>query len=98
MWVGEKFRLCHFDHIGEDDNDEYFNDQGECMRFKLNSNNQDIKYIIDNVFYTRTNLGGYSIDIICNNAYIVTTPSSISGKTYEIINHTSINELSFNIW
>ena len=40
MWVGEKFRLCHFDHIGEDDNDEYFNDQGECMRFKLNSNKE----------------------------------------------------------
>ena len=61
---------------------------GYHFYFKLNSHNQDIKYIIDNVFYTRTNLGGYSIDIRCNNAYIVAPPSSINEKTYEIINHT----------
>ena len=66
---------------------------GYHFYFKLDSNNQDIKYIIDNVFYTRTNLGGYTIDIRCNNAYIVAPPSFINNKTYEIINNASVNEL-----
>ena len=60
----------------------------------MNSNNQYIIYIFDNVVYTSTNLGGYSIDIRCNNAYIVAPPSSINKNPYEIINNTNINELS----
>ena len=51
---------------------------GYHSNFRLNSNNQDIKYIIDNVFCTRTYLGGYSIDIRSNNGYTVAPPSSMN--------------------
>jgi hypothetical protein len=35
--TGEKFRLCHFDAVGDDENDKGVRD---CLRFKLQSNKE----------------------------------------------------------
>jgi hypothetical protein len=40
IYIGEKFRLCHFDDIGEEEDI----DACKCLRFKLDSN-KDTKFV-----------------------------------------------------
>jgi hypothetical protein len=62
---------------------------------KLSSfTNDNINYFIKQVCYTRSKIGGFGIDIRNNGGYIVAPPSSIDGVKYEIINETSINNIS----
>ena len=63
---------------------------GTHYYFKYDDSNDNIKFIIKNYLYTRSGVGGYSIDIRADSGYIVAPPSCINGKPYDIINFSNI--------
>ena len=46
--------------------------------------------LLKKYLYTRSGVGGYSIDVRADNGYIVAQPSSINGNAYEITNYADI--------
>ena len=66
---------------------------GTHYYFSMKSDNQDTQYIMKQVCYTRSKIGGFGIDIRSNKGYIVAPPSVIDGVEYQIINNSNINEM-----
>ena len=66
---------------------------GTHYYFKYNDSNENIKFIVKNYLYTRSGVGGYSIDVRADNGYIVAPPSSINGNAYEITNYAEISHI-----
>ncbi len=61
--------------------------------FNLKTDSNDLNYVIKQVCYTRSKLGGVGIDIRSNKGYVVAPPSSINGKSYEITKDTHISDI-----
>ena len=66
---------------------------GTHYYFRYDGNNEDVKYIVKHHLYTRSGIGGYSIDIRSDNGYATMPPSSINGNHYNVINCSSISKI-----
>lgn len=70
---------------------------GTHYYFNLKTDNSDLNYIIKQVCYTRSKLGGFGIDIRSNKGYVVAPPSSINGISYEIVKDKHISDISLTL-
>ena len=62
--------------------------------FRYDGNDEDVRYIMKHSLFTRSGLGGYSIDIRSDGGLATIPPSSIDGKSYTVINDSPITKLS----
>ena len=65
--------------------------------FNVKTDNHDLNYVIKQVCYTRSKLGGVGIDIRSNKGYVVAPPSSINGHSYEIVKDVDICDIPLSL-